>query len=240
MRNKIAKLLTVILAFTSFPLLAAQTFNVKDGGTVTINISTNELSRVTIGGAGRIDKVWGTAGVLEIQPDKEKGEIFIRPTQAAPPALSFFIRDDLGATYTLVATHSDIPSETIILTPKGRHKSVAGTNQRVQPHIEMVKHLVKSMALGNDLEAYSVEDFQQDVPLWNETQIVLKRVYQGIHLVGEIYTIKNISTEEILFQESEFLDFGSNVQAVALDDLDIAPGEATQLYVVRKNAEAEG
>lgn len=231
-----------ILVFVFFPALvqAAQEFRVKDGDTITVKISSRELTRITVGGEGRIDKVWGSVGVLEIQPDKEGGEIFVRPSPTAPTALSFFVRDDLGATYTIVAQQHDIPSETIILKPAAPRKSVGrGSEYRSTPFVERVKKLMKGMALGEAIDGYSFEDTEKKVPLWAETNIVLHRVYTGYDLLGEIYSIENTSDKEMVFHEREFLDFGDHVQAAALERMKLAKGETTFLYVVRKPVEVQ-
>lgn len=235
-------ILAMLLILVLFPgdAKAAQEFRVKDGDTITVKISSRELTRITVDGEGRLDKVWGSAGILEIQPDKERGEIFVRPSPAAPTALSFFVRDDLGATYTLVAQQHDIPSETIILKPAAPRKTVGrGSEYRSTPFVERVKRLMKGMALGDTIDGYSFDDAEKKVPLWAETNIVLRRVYTGYDLLGEIYTIQNTSDKEMVFHEREFLDFGDYVQAVALERLELAKGETTFLYVVRKPSEVQ-
>lgn len=232
-------IITVILSCVNIAQ-AAQEFRVNDGDTITVKISSRELTRITVDGVGRLDKVWGAAGVLEITPDKEKGEIFVRPSRSAPTAFSFFVRDDLGATYTIVAKQHDIPSETVLLKPAAPRKSVGrGSEYRSTPYIERVKRLMKGMALGEDVAGYTFDDAEKTVPLWAETNIALRRVYTGYDLLGEIYTLENISDKEIVFHEREFLDFGDNVQAVALEQLTLAKGETTFIYVVRKSMGAK-
>ena len=232
-------IITVILSCVNIAQ-AAQEFRVNDGDTITVKISSRELTRITVDGVGRLDKVWGAAGVLEITPDKEKGEIFVRPSRSAPTAFSFFVRDDLGATYTIVAKQHDIPSETVLLKPAAPRKSVGrGSEYRSTPYIERVKRLMKGMALGEDVAGYTFDDAEKKVPLWAETNIALRRVYTGYDLLGEIYTLENISDKEIVFHEREFLDFGDNVQAVALEQLTLAKGETTFIYVVRQSMEAK-
>ena len=191
-------IITVILSCVNIAQ-AAQEFRVNDGDTITVKISSRELTRITVDGVGRLDKVWGAAGVLEITPDKEKGEIFVRPSRSAPTAFSFFVRDDLGATYTIVAKQHDIPSETVLLKPAAPRKSVGrGSEYRSTPYIERVKRLMKGMALGEDVAGYTFDDAEKTVPLWAETNIALRRVYTGYDLLGEIYTLENISDKNFL------------------------------------------
>lgn len=236
----IAPLVVSLALATVNKAYAAQEFRVKDGDTVTVKISSRELTRITVNGEGRLDKVWGATGVLEINPDKEKGEIFVRPLRSAPTSFSFFVRDDSGATYTIVANQHDIPSETVLLKPAAPRKSIGrGSEYRSTPYIERVKRLMKGMALGEDIPGYTFDDAEKKVPLWAETNITLRRVYTGYDLLGEIYTLENISDKEMVFHEREFLDFGDKVQAVALEQLSLAKGETTFIYVVRQSLEAK-
>ncbi|PCS24013.1 type-F conjugative transfer system secretin TraK [Candidatus Enterovibrio escicola] len=239
--NKLIAPLVISLMLSSVNKAhAAQEFRVKDGDTVTVKISSRELTRITVDGEGRLDKVWGASGVLEINPDKENGEIFVRPLRSAPTAFSFFVRDDLGATYTIVAKQHDIPSETVLLKTASPRKNIGrGSEYRSTPYIERVKRLMKGMALGEDVPGYTFEDAEKKVPLWAETNITLRRVYTGYDLLSEIYTLENISDKEMVFNEREFLDFGDNVKAVALEQLSLAKGETTFIYVVRQSLEAK-
>ena len=97
------------------------------------------------------------------------------------------------------------------------------------------------MANGEDLEGYYREETDQVVPLWHETKIRLRQLYETIDLNGEIYTLENVSPNAMTFHESEFMGFGDSVLAVALGSLSLEPGEQTRLFVVRQtNGKEEG
>ena len=68
---------------------------------------------------------------------------------------------------------------------------------------------------------------------------MLRRVYTGDDLLGEIYTVANVSQASMTFHEREFLDFGDRVQAVALERQSLPQGQSTFLYVVRKPERGE-
>jgi len=213
----------------------SQELLVKDGDTITVQVSARELTRVSVEGAGRLEKVWGAAGVMEINPDKDKGEVFIRPLPGAPASFSFFVRDDQGATYTLLAKQSDIPSQTIMLKPANiKISSLDKSRWKSRPYLENLKHLIKAMAKGDELSGYTVEMRMSRVPIWKETEIRQVRAYVGFALVGEVYTIENKTDEVLKFHEQEFMDFGEDVKAVSLEKLEVAPGETTVLYIVRR------
>ena len=227
----------IILSLYSLQGLATQEFRIKDGDTIVVKISSRELTRIAIHGQGRLEKVWGAAGGLEIQPDKEKGEIFVQPKPGSPASVSFFIRDNLGATYTLVAQQHDIPSETIMLKPVAVRKTkLKGGEYQTTPFVESIKILMKGMALGDGLDdSYILNElFDVEVPLWQETKITLHHTYTSDELLGEIYTIENISDIDMILHEREFLNFRANVQAVALEKQALKKGESTLLYVVSR------
>lgn len=228
--------LILMFVFFSGGAQSAQVFRVKDGDTITVKISSRELTRLAVFGDGRIDKVWKTVGVLDVQSDIASGEIFVQPLPGAPALISFFIRDNSGATYTVVAQQYDVPSESIILKPAGVLKSIGrGSEYRATPYVDRIKRLIKGMALGGDVDGYSFEDTKEIVPLWKEANIELIRVYTGYDLSGETYIIKNVSGKEMVLGEREFFDFGNGVRAVALERSTLADDESTFVYVVRKS-----
>lgn len=217
-----------------------QSYKVSDGDTIKVNISSNEMTRITVDGKGRLDSVWGASEVIDFKADKNAGELFFRPKANAPMAFSFFVRDDSGSTYTLVAQQKDIPSQTIVLKPK-QVTSGQSYNPRFKSsaHVDRVKHLMKGMALGEGVQGYTFEDSKQTMPLWAETKIQLRRSYYGYGLLGEIFTVENVSGKAMTFHEKEFMNFGDKVVAVALERLSINAGETTFLYIVRNTAEAK-
>lgn len=218
---------------------AIQNLSAKDGDTLKVKISSKDVTRVAIKD-GRIAKVSSADGVLEIKADMDVGEVLIKPSPGAPNVLSFFVRDMMGSTYTVVAEQYDVPSETIVIKPIIQRNRKSFTQRyRQQPFVEDVKSLMKTMATDASNENYDVEERVESVRLWAEAKIELRRIYTGDKFVGEIYSIANVSKSEVVFHEREFMDFGDNVQAVALDRLTLQPGASTQLYVVRLLVEGE-
>lgn len=235
-----ATAIATVAFFSAGLALAQQSFKVKDGDTVAVDISARELTRIAVAKEGRLDSVFGAAGTIEVQPDIERGEVFIRPLPNAPAVLSFFARDDTGGTYTIVATQRNIPSQTIMLDPARRQLHMQGAQRdRSVPIVDRVKLLMKGMANNEDLEGYYREDVDQVVPLWHETKIRLQHYYETLDLFGEVYSLENVSPNAMTFHESEFMDFGDKVLAVALESLALEPGERTRLYVVRRADEQE-
>lgn len=220
------------------PAVAKQEVTLKDGDTVKVTLSATDATRIVME-RGRIEKIVAPKGMLDIQADKERGEVFLKPLASAPDSLSFFVRDDSGATFTLVATRRPMPGDTISIKNASPRKSPGrGAQYLSTPFVERVKQLIKAMALGENLESYGVEDQNRPVELWKETKITLVKSFTAHDLYGEVYVITNVSNDSLRFHEREFMEFGERVQAVALERLELGPEASTFLYMVRRTPDA--
>ena len=229
----ICKLILVLVALCHAIIAAAsQEIEIKDGGTYKVKVSSSELSRFTVQD-GRIDKAGVGYNSWDAKPDKDSGELFIKPRDSNKSPFSFFLRDSFGNTVTLIAMPMDIPSETITLKPAT--KKVARTKDggdAGQAFVDDIKTLIKDMVSGN-LDPYLVEDMGDDVPLWKEAKITFDKRYTATTLVGEQYTLTNISGGKMTLDEREFASFGDQLKAVSLEKLVLEPAESTRLFIVR-------
>ncbi len=227
-------LLSVILLLLPMMSIQAQTFTVKDGDTISIKISSREVTRITIEGDAKLTGIRSSNNRLVIQSDDNGKEVFIQPQKTAPATFSFFVSDSNESTYTIVATQHDIPSETIVLrTIKKVNNKAFQKYYQSMPHVQQVKNLVRSMALNKPLNGYEYSGVQKEVPLWKEAKITFLDAWHGLHLIGERYLLKNISSDELRLQESEFSSFGQHVLAVAIEKMTLASDESTCFYIVR-------
>ena len=230
-----------LLSLLLFPVGAGaiQSFTVRDGQTITAVISSRELTRVSVAGAERLEKVWAPAGNLQVQPDAAQGDIFIRPAPGAPASMSFFVRDTAGGTYTIIAQQRDVPSETILLTPQRRAPRPRTKHPRQHPFtsVDEIKRLMLAMALNQETTGFTTERHETPVPLWKETRIRLTNTYTGFHFTGRVYQIRNVSAQPLTLHEQEFIRLVPNVRAVALRGFTLPSGEATFLYVVSDTKE---
>lgn len=226
-------LCALFLACVAALASAAQKVSVEEGGSYVIKVSANELSRLSVE-RGRIEKVWSVNTAWDVKADKESGELFVRPRDGVRKAFSFFVKDNYGNTYTLIATPYDIPSETITLQPK--RKSGVGLAKKDaladQPYVQQLKVLIKDMVAGN-FDQYMCEEVDQEVSLWRETKITLAHQCESPSLEADVYRIANVSGKELVMSEREFAGFGIDVQAVALERMVLQPDEWTTLYIVR-------
>lgn len=211
---------------------AAQTYSVKDGETVSVTISRNELTRLASNVP--LKSVRAKNSYVTVKSDSEKGEAFIMPRVGAPASFSLFVSDINGNTYTIVVTTQDIPSQTIELVNASAIKSSnLSRAYKGAVYPQKIKTLTKAMIRNEQLEDYRFEKMAIDVPLWKETKISLVGRYTGVEFVGEVYLIRNVTDQEIDFNESEFTGFGKNVRSISMMNLNVAPKASTLLYIVR-------
>lgn len=225
----------MFLTFSSASISAQKYDNVEDGDDIKIIISKQDVSRLAVSGKGRLKKIWSPEGFLELEADKANGEAFFKAVESAPGTFSFFARDNYGNTYTIIATQKNVPSQTIILSPKSKKEQEVVHNKfKMLPEKILINDLFKSMFNNKSKDGFNVYEENLDVDIWKETKIKLVKRYVGASYIGEIYEITNISDKELEFHESEFFGFGENVRAAGLENLKIAPMLKTRLFVVRK------
>ena len=78
-----------------------------------------------------------------------------------------------------------------------------------------------------------VEEVNQPVQLWAEAHFALMRTYEGRDLTGEKYLLTNVSQEPMVLSEEEFDRDGGDVVAVSIETHNLAPGESSNVFVIR-------
>ena len=119
-------LLTMALLALATEVPAVQLIEVVSGQTATVKVSAKELTRIAMADGARIERVWGMDEHMQVQPDADAGQVFLRPALGSAKAFSFFVRDDAGETYTLLALPVDMPSDTVLLRSGSRTATKAG------------------------------------------------------------------------------------------------------------------
>ena len=178
------------------------------------------------------------AGDVVLECDRDKGEIYVRPTGTSTRPVNLFI-SSANATYTLLLRRSDTPADTIVIrdkTPKslkqpGTTQSPAGPSPN---HIRAMKALLVAMASDRVPADIQVEETNRPVQLWAEAQFSQVRQYEGRGLLGEKYFLQNVSKGVMVLAEQEFDREGGNVAGVAIEHHNLRPGESTSVYVIRR------
>lgn len=204
----------------------------SDGGTAIGKISVRDTNRIAVAG-GRIAEVWGSADTFTADKDEQVGQVFLRvPSPAQREAISLFVTDDQGKTYTLILTPADIPAETVMIRRRGDDRRSASAWERSDTYVGALRRIIKSMTKDEIPDGYQVSERDAVVPLWDEARLRLDREYLGGVFTGETYTLTNMTAVDLATEEREF--YRPGVAAVAIERHLLAPGQSTRVYVVRR------
>jgi len=215
---------------------ALQVIDAVEGQTVLAKISARELTRITIDRA-RVRAVTGLEGQLLVEKDDHTGAIFVRPVDQARP-VNLFVSTDAGRTYALVLQPVDMPADTIVLRDRStRPAEYASALERSGSHEKMIKSMILALANGDLATELELREAGREIALWREAHLFHERSYVGRTVVGDRYRLTNISAAPMRLAEAELYKPG--VLAVAIERLNLAPGETTNVFVVRQRGANE-
>ena len=216
------------------PAHALQIVDAQDGQTALAKLSRKEVTRIAFE-HGRVRKVTGSAGEFVLEKDDEKGQIFIRPTDAqSTKPINLFLTSERG-TVALLLQPVDTPSDSIVIREASdpRERSSAPTRLEASGrHVRTLKNLLLQLAddaLPEDMQAL---ELARDIALWPGTRLTLQRVLLGTGVVGEKYQLTN--TGNTAMEVAETALFKSGVMAVSVEQPSLRPGETTNLFVIRE------
>jgi len=184
------------------------------------------------------------AGDVTVACDRDKGEIYLRPVGDGLRPINLFV-SSATATYTLLLRRADTPADTIVIrdrTPRALRRS-AGEALAAGPapnHVRTMKALLVAMASDRVPPDVRVEDTHRPLQLWAQTRFTLARRYEGRGFVGEKYALQNIGAAPMVLAEQEFDRpagrENGEIAGIAIEHHDLAPGEATSVYVLRRES----
>lgn len=237
---------------------AAQVLDVEDGVAVEALISLHAPTRVRIDGT-TIRDVFGnlqssacgggaspvaaatpqvptvTDAEVLVECDLDKGEIYLRPIAPTDEPINLFVSSP-QATYTLLLRPSDRPAGTIVL--RDRTRPTAGRDgglprgPSANP-IRRLKAMLVAMASGEVPPDIHAETVAREIHLWDRVQFTLERRFEGRGLIGEHYALRNLGDDVVVLAEQAFDRESGGVAGVAIEHHHLAPGERTQVYVLR-------
>lgn len=217
--------------------MALQEVIPAEGQNAFVKISAKETTRIYLDG-GKIRSIIGTDGELTVEKDEERGQIFVRPTIQGKP-VNLRVIAASGATYNLVMQPVDIPQEDIVIREPASFKAAlndASKSKRTASSgtaVKQVRSLVSAMAQDEPPTTVDVKEIKQEFSLWDGTKFVMTSVYTERDLVGEKYRLTNTGKALIRIVEQEF--YRKGVVAVAIENMQLDPGQSTNIYVVRSN-----
>lgn len=185
------------------------------------------------------------AGEIVIECDRDKGEIYVRPVGDGKKPINLFVSSAKG-TYTLLLRRADTPADTIVIRDKAAlQRQADATTPRPAPgsaasHVRGLKAMLVAMATERVPSDLQVEDVGQTITLWREARFTLERTFRGRGLVGERYTLQNVSESPMVLTEQEFDredDEAGSVAGVAIEHHNLRPGEHTLIFVIRREVQ---
>jgi conjugal transfer pilus assembly protein TraK len=226
---------TVVFAVGIGTASAVQIVEGGDGSTIYAKLSKKEMTRLAVD-HGRIASFRVREGELGIEPDEETGQVFLTVPAAAAKPINGFLTTDSGTTYSLVLQIVDAPADSIIVKQPKR-LSPSRNDFKTTSYDKAVKRLVTLMANDEIPDDVQVKQPNRKLDLWKEASMTLETQYFIGDLVGERYSVANVSQSSMVLDEREF--YRKGVSVIALDQLNLAPGASTRLYVIREKAQNE-
>ena len=224
-----AMALALLLGSISVPSFSGQYLegNPDDGLIATVSRSEPNLIKVE---GRKIRSIHGVEGEFLISPDKETGTVYLK-ANTDKPLFSVFVTDDAGRHWKLMVKVADVPAETLIIRDRSRAHVEGKVLNADDTRNTAIRHVLLALERDAEPEDMTARDTLEIVPLWNEARFVLVRTLEGL-LVGEKYQLTNVSSSKMVIDEREL--YRPSVLAVMVDSLELAPGEATNVMVVRE------
>ena len=232
MRNLLAGLLLCpCVAF------ALQVIDPVEGNNTFVKISAKETTRLAVE-SGKIRSIIMSDGELFVEKDEDRGQLFIRPLVLSKPINVRLILAS-GATYNLILQAVDVPQEDIIIRDAlAKDKAKESTSKMGRSSGATIDKSVRSilnvMATQEPTQTgATVHAMNQEMALWEGTRFVMTGQYADRGMVGERYSLTNISQGQIRVVEQEF--YRKGVIAVAIENMQLEPKQSTNIYVIRSN-----
>lgn len=201
-------------------------------GHVVVNISANEQNRLSVSGRRIIHVVPSQKGIISVIKDEAHGALYFKliAGSAYRGTLTLFVSDDQGETYRIILTPKNIAAEEILIKPPNETKRI--NRDQAVSYQRQVKNLLLSMTNKEYLDGIEVKLVNRRLPLWKESELTLLAQYVENRLVGEKYSLTNISPSKMIMVEQEF--YRPTVRAVVIDQYQLSPGETTEIFIVRE------
>jgi conjugal transfer pilus assembly protein TraK len=238
LRNKPAiKAIAAALACVAAQAHALQPLDGDDGATLYAKVSKKEVTRI-FAERGRISSLRVKDGELNIAGDDDTGQLFVTVPDGVSKPINGFLTTEDGRTFNIILQPTDIPGDSIVVKQsRAKVAKAAESVFKTNTYDKVAKRLISVMAndeLPDDME---IKEVGRQLALWKETSMTLERQYNLENTVGERYIVSNVSKEPMVLDEREF--YRKGVSVVAIEQLNIAPGDATHVYIIRERAPNE-
>lgn len=235
-------MLSAILLLTSLHSLdavARQIVEDSEKRHVEVNASAREQNRLAIEGRRIGTVVPSQKGALVYAKDEEAGALYFTFPDGQMGTVTLFVSDEQSpsVTYKLILVPRPIAGEEIVIKPSmapAAGVARGGSDARATSYTRRIKDLILSMADEESKEGTRVD---KEIPLWKEARLILLSRYVAGQFVGEKYRLTNVSEKDMQLVEQELYRRG--VAAVSIENLTLAPGDSTLIFVVRGRKDNE-
>lgn len=234
---RLIRLVLLLLLTAIDPVYAAEVLQLADGQSASVRISAHDLTRIAMADGGRVAKVIGLQSEVSVEPDEEAGQVFIRPTPGRSQAFTLHVRDESGATYTLLAVPAaDLAGDTVFIRPAGERRPTYDTTPLPQePRVARIKRWLRLLDRGGVPDGATLERVHQRLAPRQGLELILTGRAAGPDCKAEIYTLRNVSGADLDLNEADFQQLGERLYAIALESRRLVPGQRTRLFVLQAN-----
>lgn len=231
-------LMVLLAAVAVSSAQALQVVDASDGKTRTLNVSKTEMTRIAVEG-GRVRSIKYDEEELDVTQDTASGQVFVRPRVTHKP-VSIFVITASETTHALQLQPVETGLGSIVIQETPRERSPApgnfarrtGSAERAGSFDSELRRLVTAMARDDSAQDYDKRVENKEVPLWIGARLLLMTSWRGLGLRGEWYRLLNDGKESMRVIEQEF--FQGDVAAVSVEVHEIAPGQHTNVFIVRR------
>ncbi len=240
MSQRLKKLSNLSLLAALLLSLSAHATQRVEGATdrhVEVSVSAKEQNRLAVAGRQIVTVVPSAKGAISYQKDEVMGALYFSLSGNAPEGstVTLFVGDDQGQTYKIILVPRSIPGEEIVLQPpRTRDVSAAagpGTSNKTLSYQRRAKEMTLLMADESPRGSTQKTDVNQEVPLWKEGRLLFRSKLMAEGVVGERYRLTNVSPSPMVLAEQEL--YRAGVRTVSIEFHTLAPGEGTDIYIVR-------
>ena len=237
--SKVSLLVMTMLGVSSLRVGAVEYVDAIENIPKSVEISSKELTRISIENGGIINVKY-VEGEIDYQT-QNGGQMYLRPLVKKP--INIFITSNNNRSYLLsLKPSSKKGADSIIIREGAKLQAEQFENQKKlleeervlqrnsSNYTAAVQEFISSMASNNDINDISCSPAGDEVPLWNEALLIRKERCSTSNLQGQIFSVTNVSKSVMVLAEQEF--YKRNVIAVAIRQLELQPGEQTDVFVV--------
>lgn len=202
-----------------------------------ITLGSDDYNRLFVEG-DRILQVRGDDGAYNVETDNVFGQVYIKPTSLNP--FELYITTETGKTYALAVHVVSGKREDVGLVPKDAQETKAARFENNTPYQQAIVALLRAMANGEPLEGFDVSQMKgKAIPLGNVATMTQIGSYQGDSLVGEVYTLQNISSQVLTIKPEQL--YRTNTAAIAMQSENIPVKSSVRVFIVQnEDSDSDG